>query len=467
VSAQEVTDTIALDPTLAAKILRFVNSPMAGVSRQVGSLKQAVSLMGMRGVKMMALSFSVLSSSKQSSCAGFDGEHFALYSLGCGVCAKHLAAMSPTNGPQDAFSTALLSQLGRSIFAASLPDEYAHVLAAAKRVPLDLPPLERAAFGETYASVGEQVLRSWGLPEALCQAIGMFRSLEEQPDAPDLAKLIFVAERAADVICPGHHGEPVDPTNLVDAANRLLGVGEQVCAASLCAIAAEVENMRALLEIPKGNLRPTDQIEAEVRERIAELSMAMHLENQCMAQQQEELLHRATTDALTRVGNRAAFDSRLALELERAARSGEPLTLMMIDVDRFKLVNDAHGHPAGDCVLQAVARVLDESVRKVDYVARYGGEEFAVIAPTTEAGAAVQLAERLRGAVEQTRVPWSNSTLRVTISVGVALAIDPSGASDAPKLIKRADEQLYFAKNAGRNRVKSTSGVPNLVGAAT
>jgi diguanylate cyclase (GGDEF)-like protein len=211
--------------------------------------------------------------------------------------------------------------------------------------------------------------------------------------------------------------------------------------------------MRAILKMPKGPLRSTEEIEAEVRERIAELSLAMHMENQCMAEQQEELLRRATTDALTRVGNRAAFDARMALESERAIRSGEPLALMMIDVDKFKRLNDTHGHQAGDVVLQNIARTLDGTLRKVDFLARYGGEEFAVIAPNTWPGPAAQLAERLRQAVERIAIPWEGKTLRATVSVGLAMALDSAGASDVANLIKSADEQLYAAKAGGRNQV--------------
>ena len=186
--------------------------------------------------------------------------------------------------------------------------------------------------------------------------------------------------------------------------------------------------------------------------------MAMHLENQSMAVQQEELLRRATTDALTGVGNRAAFDARMSLELERSARSGTPCALLMIDVDRFKAFNDTYGHQAGDRVLQAVARLLDGSIRKVDYLARYGGEEFAVVAPGTPEDGVFQLAERLRQTVEALSVPWDGRNLGVTISIGAAVFTDLADANEASDIIKAADAQLYAAKCSGRNRVEITVG---------
>jgi diguanylate cyclase len=132
------------------------------------------------------------------------------------------------------------------------------------------------------------------------------------------------------------------------------------------------------------------------------------------------------------------------------------LGLLMIDVDHFKKFNDSHGHLAGDRVLQVVARVLDENIRKVDYLARYGGEEFVIIAPATNIDGLALLAERLRSAVETAPLPWEGSMLRVTVSVGVAVT-DKIG--DVPEaavtLLQRADENMYAAKCAGRNRVST------------
>lgn len=459
-SVAELADTIALDPGLSAKILRFANSPLSGVSREVTSLRQAVALMGLRGVKMMALSFSIVPSGKANACAGFDPRHFAIHSLGCAAAAKTFAELTKTGNAQDAFSAGLLSQLGRSILASSMPEEYAAIVARADRIPADLPPLERAAWGESYATVGGTILRSWGLPETMCNAVSAFRDAEQDPDGPPLTRLLALAERAADLVCPDRADRRLDAGAYLDCAKAMFRLSSETALGALSTIASEVDQVRAVIEVPKANLRSVEEIEGEVRERIVELSLAMHLENQNMAMQQEELLRRATTDGLTGVGNRAAFDARLGLELERALREGGPLTLLMMDVDRFKKFNDTFGHPVGDQVLQAVARALDENVRKVDFVARYGGEEFAVIAPKSSRDHGVELAERLRKGVAAASVPFETGSLSVTISVGVAVLNDASDPStDAPNLIKVADRLLYLAKRNGRNRVEAEDAV--------
>ncbi len=455
VSVREIADTIALDPGLSAKILRFVNSPMAGVGREVTSLPQAVALMGISGVKMMALSFSVVGSGTATQCPGFDRQHFTMQSLACGVSAKILSTLANLGAPQEAFVAGLLSQVGRSLLASALPKEYGKILAAARNAPRDLPELEAAQLGGTYASVGGHVLRSWGLPETLCRAVETFRGLPaDDAGAPTLARILDVSELALSAVCPSLPDASPDSSAFLQAAQRCLSFNADMCMTALQQIAKEVETTRAMLEIPSGRLRSAEEIEAEVRDRITELSLAMHLENQNLAKQQEELVRRATTDPLTGVGNRAAFDARISLELERSARSGAPFALLMIDVDKFKTFNDTYGHQAGDRVLQIVGRLLDDNVRKVDYVARYGGEEFAVVAPDTSEDGIMLLAERLRHSVESMPLIWEGRELKITVSVGVGILHEVHDVKEAATaIIRAADEQLYAAKAAGRNRV--------------
>jgi diguanylate cyclase (GGDEF)-like protein len=155
----------------------------------------------------------------------------------------------------------------------------------------------------------------------------------------------------------------------------------------------------------------------------------------------------AVTDPLTGLLNRRAFEELIELELERSRRSGRPLSLLVLDLDRFKEVNDRHGHQSGDAVLQRVSTLLSEAKRRVDRLARVGGEEFAMLAPETDAGAAYVLAERLRAEVRRS---FLEHDPQLTVSVGVADAIADAG--DAGSLLKKADRALYGAKRLGRDR---------------
>jgi len=160
----------------------------------------------------------------------------------------------------------------------------------------------------------------------------------------------------------------------------------------------------------------------------------------------------AVSDEQTGLFNLRHFHERLSSELARAQRYKTPVSLIMLDVDRFKRINDRYGHPVGDRVLQQIATILREQVRESDVAARYGGEEFAVILPATDLEAAVEVAERVRRGAEQAPKGEGDPPEVVTISLGVAAFPNPD-LHDMDDLVKAADAALYAAKAAGRNRV--------------
>jgi diguanylate cyclase (GGDEF)-like protein len=165
---------------------------------------------------------------------------------------------------------------------------------------------------------------------------------------------------------------------------------------------------------------------------------------------------KARIDGLTQIANRRRFDEYLFQEWTRHIRMQQPLSLLICDVDHFKLYNDGQGHQAGDECLKSVAKAINQCYRAGDLVARYGGEEFAMVLPQTDRVGAVQVAERIRSAVAASALPHPASPVcdRITLSIGVASITPPPHApSDARTLIQQADQQLYLAKKLGRNQV--------------
>lgn len=187
-------------------------------------------------------------------------------------------------------------------------------------------------------------------------------------------------------------------------------------------------------------LRANEEMQKQVHRRTQELQAA-----------NAELQRQANTDALTQLLNRRGFDTQATLALALARRSGRPLSMISLDIDFFKSVNDQFGHDAGDSVLANLADILRQRTRQADIVARIGGEEFALLLPDTSASAAQQLAQELLESIERTPIPTVG---HITVSAGVSSLRSEEACDDLHSMIKRSDEALYEAKRAGRNRVR-------------
>ncbi len=206
-------------------------------------------------------------------------------------------------------------------------------------------------------------------------------------------------------------------------------------------------------ELIQGNDDPTRVVDA-----VAKLLAAnQHMQSQLataearlrdQAQQMESVEAQARTDSLTGLANRRAFDDFISRQQAEYRRDNRPVTVLMLDVDKFKVFNDAHGHQAGDEVLRGVAQVLRRSMRDIDLVARYGGEEFAVVFPGSRVVETAAAAEQARAAIEASSFAFEGTQFKVTASIGLA---EIRAGEAIVETIKRADESLYASKKAGRN----------------
>jgi two-component system cell cycle response regulator len=197
-----------------------------------------------------------------------------------------------------------------------------------------------------------------------------------------------------------------------------------------------------------------NELEARVRAmlRIKRLQDELDQKNRELEIANKRLRKLSITDGLTELFNHRHVHELLRDEFERSKRSGEPLGVAMIDLDKFKSVNDTYGHPTGDVILYETARILTDTAREIDMVGRYGGEEFIAILPNTTEEEAARFAERVRTAVEEHVFRDEEVEIRMTCSSGVASF--PMGAVQTPEaLLKEADDALYEAKESGRNRV--------------
>lgn len=232
----------------------------------------------------------------------------------------------------------------------------------------------------------------------------------------------------------------VRPLSLLQVAVRKMGEGSLNTRAPELK-GREMGELSAMMNRMAGSLQAErDNLEKAVADRTRELQEA-----------NARLERLAVTDGLTGVFNHRRFQEGLAAELLRSARTGRPCSVLMADVDLFKKVNDAMGHPAGDELLRRLAQVVNSALRATDLLARYGGEEFAALLPETSKAVAGQVAERMRAAVEAELNVDGRWTQKITISIGVATY--PDDGKTGEQVLSAADQALYVAKHQGRNRV--------------
>ena len=196
----------------------------------------------------------------------------------------------------------------------------------------------------------------------------------------------------------------------------------------------------------------TEDLEYKVQERTLELEIALRE----LSETNRELQQKNTLDALTGIRNRSYFDKKYQAEVRRSRREQTQLSVVMMDIDHFKNVNDQYGHLVGDECIRAVAHTLEKALKRPsDDVCRYGGEEFALILPSTNLEGALTLVEQLRNEIEKTTIQAENVSVNITISAGIGTAIaDLNQEEDL--ILALADRQLYAAKNAGRNNVQGS-----------
>ena len=299
----------------------------------------------------------------------------------------------------------------------------------------------------------------------------MCAALKSQPDLREVPVVLLTSLSDATDIVKGlqvgadfYLTKPYDPPYLVAMVKSILAqkfVDEGTPEAMEIEVAGECYSIQAgrrqmlnLLLSTYGNAVIQNRALLKAQNELQSLNAQLVAQRQQIESHQRELLEanhllqaQALRDGMTGLFNFRAFKGRLNEEVARSRRHEMPLSLMLLDVDRFKQFNDSFGHPAGDEVLRQVARILENQARSGDFVARYGGEEFVVLLPATSGEAAARVGERVRRAIESET--WSLRPITASIGIATTLADD----AEATVLLARADAALYVAKSEGRNRV--------------
>ncbi|MCP4591932.1 MAG: GGDEF domain-containing protein [bacterium] len=465
VSVNDIADTIRNDPALTAKLLQTANSPLFGLAHKVGALEQATVILGLRTVKVMTLSFSLVDAMRESQTGGFDYQRYWRRSLTTAVASRLLAQHCSNVRTDECFVGGLLTDLGMLAAWQCVPEVYGVVIEQVTGTPQPIQKVESTVLGMTHAQISTALLRKWSLPGMLCDAVSAHHG--DGMDALDdrtrmLASVMFAGASVGELFC----GD-VDVRKLEVVKQRcveLVGIAADNLDQVFDELQADVCDMASLFQLEIGEPISHETLRTQAMTQIANISISAEMDRAKAASQAEqvqqkleEVSQKATTDGLTQIHNRQAFDDELNAMLARAQESGSSLGLIMLDLDHFKKLNDTYGHQAGDEALRRVGQCLKDHCREPAVPARYGGEEFAILLADTTARALQTLADYVRQEIEKIRFDHDQHPIQFTASLGAAhVDLELEEDTTAEDIIERADECLYDAKHHGRNRVEIT-----------
>lgn len=464
VSTAQIADVIQHDPALTSKILKVANSSLFGMPRQISSLQQAVVVLGLRTIKVMALTFSLVEAMQGSEPGAFDYREYWRRSLTVSVAARLLAKHVPSCQSDEVFVTALLSDIGMLAAFHADRQTYRKVLADSTTAQAPIHLIELRHFGVTHEQFSGLLLDNWGLPKQMVEAIAVHHHEPEQlirlsaERGTCLPSLLGAAVLIGEMFCsPTGAGQlPLVKANVP----RLVNISKTELDTLLGAIQKQVQDTASTWSIDIGTARSFKDIQAEAVVQLARLTMSAELERAQLAAREEQLhtenatlAVKALTDGLTGIANRIALEEHLDSVCNTIVSQQRAIGAMILDIDRFKRLNDTFGHQIGDAALRAVGQYLGTLHNDRTFPARYGGEEFVIVIQDADSPEMRKFAEEVRLQIQQIRIPCKDRQIALTVSIGATLMTPRCPEIGPGALIGRADKALYQAKEGGRNRV--------------
>lgn len=468
-SFEELSKIIKADPVLTSRTLKLANSALYGLSGNIDSLERAISMIGTQALKNIALSFIIIEDFKDCPQGGFKLDLFWRRSITAAVAAEILSKETNINSP-DIFITSLLQDIGILVMFLSDIVAYTGLLDQKRISGKRTSTAEAELFGFDHSEVGYHLFSSWNLPPSICEPILHHHDDSVDTQYKDSVKILSLADKIASI----YHGTR---SNLKSIEVRE-SMQKQYCFTSarttemIDAIGERSLEVLELYAISPGDMKPFSLIMLDANNELGKLNysyeqivleltqakknaerLALELKDA-----NDKLRELTVRDGLTGLYNHIYFQKFFESEVANTIRYNIPTGLLLLDIDYFKNINDQFGHPAGDYVLVELSKLLAELVRRCDVIARYGGEEFAIVLPETGATTAKVLANRLRRGIEQHHFIYNNTTISVTVSIGISSSDLKSINIDKTNLISASDKALYKAKRGGRNRVEIFQG---------
>jgi diguanylate cyclase (GGDEF)-like protein len=455
VSLGAVAEVITLDPALAAKILRIANSSLYARQRRSQNLRQALTLLGLNAVLTLALSFSLVGALRNNGQPGLDYRLFWRRSLLSAMCSRALGERLGVSGLEELFLAGLLQDIGMLVLDKALPDQYRPVLAA-QQDHERLAAAERERVGCDHAEVGSWLLNTWNLPQYLQTAVAASHAPEGMARDPSLGCIPFcvaLSGRLADIwLREDRERCSQDAARL---GGRLLGLDGAALAQVMENVKGRFPETESLFDVRLVDAHLTESILEQARETLMMRGLqAVHEVQEArktadfLEQRAHELEEKARRDHLTGLYSRSHLDGALRQEFDVAVAHGWPLSVVFLDLNRFKRINDEFGHVAGDRALRQAAQWLIQATRTTDLVARYGGEEFVVLLPGIGMQGALIVANRIVGVFEARCCDLGDGRqIKLSVSAGVATHGEALRFELPDQIVAAADRAMYRAKS--------------------
>ncbi|HEV8378501.1 MAG TPA: GGDEF domain-containing protein [Tepidisphaeraceae bacterium] len=447
----DIAKVISADPALTSRLLRTVNSSFYRRSHTVSTVAHAITVLGVVSVKTIVLGFSLVQNLKKQQTKGFDHLKYWRHSLYSATAARVLAERFKIIQKDECFLAALLADIGMLALDKALGEEYGRVQKSVSS-HAQLEAAEKKALDLTHAQVSGILAAEWKLPRLLAVPMACHHGPSSAPDvfSQTMSALVSAANRFADIFTDEDTTPAIQDARSICQTQFALTAAD--CDELLALISTQAREQAPLFEITIDGEIDLPTILAEANQTLVDLMLRSEQQAKVLVAQNQELLTRVNQDVLTGLANRTRFEQFLAQQFRK--RDAAPLSLILLDLDGFKSINDNHGHPAGDAALISTGRALAAAARQGDLAARTGGDEFALILPQTDAATAQRIAMNICSMVSGSAVSAEDLTLSVSLSAGVATNSSAHPFDDSQALVRAADASLYSAKAAGRNCVR-------------
>jgi diguanylate cyclase (GGDEF)-like protein len=459
-SMEQIARVLETDPALSAKVLKTVNSSVYGLKGSCTTIRRALNFLGLSAVKSIVLGFSLVDSTRHCDGAdGFDANDHWRRSIFGAAAARSIALRVGNCDPEEVFAAALFQDLGALAMLTALGRQYLRAISRAPKDHARHAAMEKGALGFSHAECGAALATKWRLPDRYVQTILHHHAPDEAgPEYRHLVRVVGLGSQMAAVLTTENASERL--AELLAAARLWFNLSPADMTEQLSLVGKAAAELAKLFGKKVGPVPNAATLMQQASEELVNQQIAVMREAEVLREKNASLLAQTMTDPLTGIGSRRRFDAEAERLLAESRAIGRPLALVMCDGDRFKSVNDAHGHHVGDVVLRELAQRIAASVGAAGIVCRFGGEEFTILAPGVTLPQAVALAEAARAAVCSSEFDLSATAdappkLPITISLGVVCSDAAAGGAfpSVTAFIEQADKALYAAKHAGRNRV--------------